>query len=230
MLIVKTYLKSNFLRNIRLQRRVLGPILIAVELFFALMAIMLVGCGRGDSPVTVYFAVDVSDRTTSHLNLYAAAVFRSQRRLGANDSVMIYAFAHDCEIVYSGTPIRSRSKFNELISSYLRRRESRGVAPNTRTDVALEAVVSELESRSKSPVGVVVLTDGGIEDRSYSVKQRIRSSAAAILKANGSRLTFAGLFPEHRHFWRDVLPKGERVRVLGIPELEIPDLVTEARR
>lgn len=185
------------------------------------LAILISSCSHRHPPNTTFFAIDTSDRTESHLTRYATLLFTTQQRLKPQDIVFIYAFANDFEIVYSGHPIYSRSKFNETLFNYLTNRDNFAVVPNTRTDLLLESFATELAALRKGSTSLVIFTDGGLELKSESVIERITVAGEKLVATeNVKNIVLAGLFPEHRRTWTDYLPKSPKVSVCGIADAD----------
>lgn len=175
------------------------------------------GCHRpSGTPGRLLIAIDVSCQEPMAITRLATMAYRSQRGLPSAHTVRVLAFAHEMQPVYEGPPLKSRGEFNTLIGHRLIARDPGLNRPGTRTDRTLERLALEIR-RSRVPVSVIILTDGGIEDLSPAATQRIDDSVRLLSGATElRRLTVLGVQDRFRLQWEEWLaPLGTRGVIRG---------------
>ncbi len=192
------------------------------------IAAVLAGCAdRNQKPIVLVAAVDVSCPNKELLARYGSELYRIQSRLSGNSRLDVYRFASSAELIYSGRPTTGRHAFNSNIGTLLAEPSPSLSAPGTKPGILFEAASGSAEA---IPAAYVIITDGGIEDRS---KEELASISKSIKEMASSKSTLGiaavGVRPEHRLFWRGMLkPLGGRAVLKGLNDAsEVPGLVSK---
>jgi len=183
------------------------------------VAVTLGGCGATPKPRRLVIAIDVSD--PARLLAYAKVAYELESSLKSSDRLTVYVFAHDCDLVYDGPPVRGRNEFNKRVGGELTQIRPALKVQGTRTDLAIECLASEAKA-SKVPIALALETDGGIEDLGSPVRHRLSNSVLAIRGSKEFREFVAiGIEPQWRRQWDGWLaPLGEQATTCGLNDDE----------
>lgn len=163
--------------------------------------------------------IDVSDPDEERLLAYCQLAYDAQRRYPAGTSLTVFAFGHTAEPLYRGTVMRDRSQFGRAILLPLKERQGLIAERGTRTDLAFAVLASEI-GRQGSPIDVLVLTDGGMEDQGQEAMGRLSRSVKELGRSACLRsLHMVGVKQCYRLTWEEWLrPLGSRASVHGLTD------------
>lgn len=192
------------------------------------IAVVLAGCADlNQKPIVLVAAVDVSCPKKELLARYGSELYRIQSRLSSDSRLDVYRFASSAELVYSGSPVFGRHAFNAKIGPLLAEPSPSLAALGTKPGSLLEAAAGSAE---RAPAVYVIITDGGVEDRSKEELASIGESLKAMASSrNTIGVAAVGVKPEHRLFWRGLLkPLGGKAVLKGLNDAsEVPSLVSK---
>lgn len=158
--------------------------------------------------------IDISDQSNETILLNSGLAFSSQRHCPPSTRIRAYVFAHTFDVIYEGSSITSKGQFNQAIGQRLDKPSAELGVPDTQTDLVLHEIASCDFGIQRE---AVIVTDGGIENLTPKMIERIRSDIQKMASDNQFvRLTVVGALQEHRKRWESWLkPLGKRAVVRG---------------
>lgn len=189
---------------------------------FAALITCSTGChsaiDRG--PVHAFIAIDVSCQAEGRLVRYASWAYQAQYRLPAGSWLSIYEFGHDAVPIFEGPPIKSREEFNRKIGLLLTKPPAFVAQPVTRPKQLIDRLAIDLRSEPL-PKQVLILTDGGVEDRSRHAVASLNGAMRGLASDRLASISALGVEPEYRSLWQEWLAGvSPKVAVRGEQDFE----------